>query len=242
MTAREASNAYRARSQRPREPDIQRLLALRHPDPHSILGRHPLADGVVVRAFPPDAEQITLHADEGGSWLWLAPIPAGLFEVHVPNRAEVFPYRLEVRYRTGEVYTLRDPDAFLPSLGDLDLHLVGEGRHEDLYEKLGAHPLRVGEVAGVSFAVWAPARTASASSVISLLGRAPAHDAEPRVVRHFGSSSFQISDPALSTSTRFGRAKAVSSRPILSPSRWSSRRRPPRSYIGPVITGTMRIG
>jgi 1,4-alpha-glucan branching enzyme len=37
-------------------------------------------------------------------------------------------------------------------LGDLDLHLVGEGRHERLYERLGAHV----EDDGVRFAVWAP--------------------------------------------------------------------------------------
>ena len=37
-------------------------------------------------------------------------------------------------------------------LGDIDLHLAGEGRHEQLYEKLGAHVLD----GGVAFAVWAP--------------------------------------------------------------------------------------
>ncbi len=37
-------------------------------------------------------------------------------------------------------------------LGDLDLHLVGEGRHERIYERLGAHVL----ADGVAFAVWAP--------------------------------------------------------------------------------------
>jgi 1,4-alpha-glucan branching enzyme len=37
-------------------------------------------------------------------------------------------------------------------LGELDLHLVGEGRHERLYERLGAHV----DDEGVRFAVWAP--------------------------------------------------------------------------------------
>ena len=39
-----------------------------------------------------------------------------------------------------------------PRLGELDLHLAGEGRHETLYEKLGAHV----QDDGVAFAVWAP--------------------------------------------------------------------------------------
>ncbi|MBA2460176.1 MAG: 1,4-alpha-glucan branching protein GlgB [Actinobacteria bacterium] len=44
-------------------------------------------------------------------------------------------------------------------LGELDLHLAGEGRHERIYEQLGAHIVD----GGVSFAVWAPnARKVSA--------------------------------------------------------------------------------
>jgi len=46
------------------------------------------------------------------------------------------------------------------SLRDLDLHLMGEGRHERLYEKLGAHVTEE----GVAFAVWAP--NATGASVV----------------------------------------------------------------------------
>ena len=46
------------------------------------------------------------------------------------------------------------------SLGELDLHLAGEGRHERIYERLGAHVTEE----GVSFAVWAP--NARAVSVV----------------------------------------------------------------------------
>ena len=41
-------------------------------------------------------------------------------------------------------------------LTDFDLHLLGEGRHLQIYERLGAHPLTVEGIAGVNFAVWAP--------------------------------------------------------------------------------------
>ena len=41
-------------------------------------------------------------------------------------------------------------------LGEIDLHLFGEGRHEEIYKKLGAHVTKVGRTKGVSFAVWAP--------------------------------------------------------------------------------------
>ncbi|MDB5101523.1 MAG: glycogen branching enzyme [Cyanobacteria bacterium RYN_339] len=43
-----------------------------------------------------------------------------------------------------------------PFLGELDLHLLSEGRHYRTYEKLGAHPTVRDGVAGTHFAVWAP--------------------------------------------------------------------------------------
>ncbi|HKY42373.1 MAG TPA: 1,4-alpha-glucan branching protein GlgB [Pyrinomonadaceae bacterium] len=53
---------------------------------------------------------------------------------------------------------------FPPALGDIDLHLFGEGRHEEIYKKLGAHVTKVGRTKGVAFAVWAP--QASGVSVV----------------------------------------------------------------------------
>ncbi len=45
---------------------------------------------------------------------------------------------------------------FPPLLGEIDLHLFGEGRHEEIYKKLGAHVTKIGRTKGVAFAVWAP--------------------------------------------------------------------------------------
>ncbi|MCU1499660.1 MAG: 1,4-alpha-glucan branching enzyme [Acidimicrobiales bacterium] len=42
-------------------------------------------------------------------------------------------------------------------VGELDLHLLTEGRHLDLHHHLGAHPRTVDGIEGVAFAVWAPA-------------------------------------------------------------------------------------
>ncbi|MEJ2646202.1 MAG: 1,4-alpha-glucan branching protein GlgB, partial [Gammaproteobacteria bacterium] len=41
-------------------------------------------------------------------------------------------------------------------LTDQDIYLFREGSHFRLYDKLGAHPLKLGGVEGVLFAVWAP--------------------------------------------------------------------------------------
>jgi 1,4-alpha-glucan branching enzyme len=53
--------------------------------------------------------------------------------------------------------TIKDPHTFSPTLGELDLYLAGEGRHEELYERLGAHVVEHEGVRGTAFAVWAPA-------------------------------------------------------------------------------------
>ncbi|HET6752981.1 MAG TPA: 1,4-alpha-glucan branching protein GlgB [Jiangellaceae bacterium] len=41
-------------------------------------------------------------------------------------------------------------------LGEIDLHLISEGRHEQLWDVLGAHVRTSNDVTGTSFAVWAP--------------------------------------------------------------------------------------
>ncbi len=48
------------------------------------------------------------------------------------------------------------PSQEMTLLSDFDLHLFNEGRHYRLYEKLGAHPVKVAGVTGTYFAVWAP--------------------------------------------------------------------------------------
>src|SRR5439155_14991997 len=80
----------------------------------------------------------------------------GLFEGVVRPATLPLRYKLEVGYPGGHTIELEDPYAFLPTLGELDLHLAGEGRHEELYEKLGAHVREVDGVTGIAFAVWAP--------------------------------------------------------------------------------------
>src|SRR5205823_3183178 len=116
--------------------DLERLLALRHSDPHSILGAHPTAEGLVVRAFRPAAERVDLLLDGGPPKPMARRHEDGLFEALVPDQRDVTPYNLQVTYPGGKVYTVRSPYSFLPTLGDLDLHLWAEGKHERAYEKL----------------------------------------------------------------------------------------------------------
>ena len=72
---------------------------------------------------------------------------------------------------------------FAPTLGELDLHLFGEGRHELIYQKLGAHAITHEGVKGVSFAVWAPA-----AKQVSVVGNFNAWDGTQHPMRRLGDS------------------------------------------------------
>src|SRR5439155_13376104 len=122
------------------ERELELILQRDHPNPHHVLGAHPVDGGVVVRTYRPDALAVRVVPDEGEAVELGRIHPRGLFEGTVRDAEAPFCYRLEVDYPRGKTFMLDDPYRFLPTLGDLDLHLAGEGRHEELYARLGAHP------------------------------------------------------------------------------------------------------
>jgi len=125
----------------------------RHSDPFHYLGRHIEGRTPVVRAFLPDASEVAAVDDEGHVSHLTRLHEAGLFAG--PLASETPHYRLRARYGDTLV-ELEDPYRFPPILSDLDLHLLGEGKHLRLYDKLGAHPMEMEGVQGVGFAVFAP--------------------------------------------------------------------------------------
>src|SRR5581483_1437251 len=139
--------------------EIERIVAGHHHDPHSVLGAHPGPDGVVIRALRPLATSVTAVLDDGRR----VPLPhlhQGVFTATLPEE-KVPGYRLAVTYPGSDAeLVIDDPYRFLPTLGEFDLHLIGEGRHEELWRVLGAHVREVGPAddaaIGTAFAVWAP--------------------------------------------------------------------------------------
>ncbi|WP_373466079.1 1,4-alpha-glucan branching enzyme [Streptomyces sp. V3I8] len=134
--------------------DRERLLSGTHHDPHALLGAHPVPDGVVVRALRPFAESVAVSLPDGLRMV-LDSEGDGLFSGVLPLDS-VPEYTLLVRYAGGVELEVEDPYRFLPALGELDLHLVREGRHEQLWRALGAEPMEHQGVAGTRFTVWAP--------------------------------------------------------------------------------------
>lgn len=132
--------------------DRERLLGGGHHDPHSLLGAHPVPGGIAVRVLRPYAQSVTVLAK--GLRAELHDDGQGFFSGLLPLRA-VPAYSLLLTYDNDET-EVHDPYRFLPTLGELDLHLIGEGRHEELWKALGARPMTVQGVTGTRFTVWAP--------------------------------------------------------------------------------------
>jgi 1,4-alpha-glucan branching enzyme len=136
--------------------EIDRVVAGQHHDPHSVLGAHPGPDGVTVRVLRPLARSVTLVLDDGRR-VPMTHLHQGVFTVTLADE-KVPDYRLATSYsgaHEGEILA-DDPYRYLPTLGEFDLHLIAEGRHEELWRVLGAHVREFGQAAGTAFAVWAP--------------------------------------------------------------------------------------
>ncbi|MET8872694.1 1,4-alpha-glucan branching protein GlgB [Nocardia sp. NPDC004604] len=137
--------------------DLMLLAAGTHTDPHTVLGAHPHPDGTVIRVLRPHAD--TVFARVGGVDHPLKSLGHGVFAGVVPH-PDLMDYRIVTNCQGGQTIISADGYRFLPTVGELDLHLLGEGRHERLWNVLGAHPRHYttpdGEVDGTSFAVWAP--------------------------------------------------------------------------------------
>jgi len=166
---------------------IKSLLAGDCRDPHSLLGAHPHVqegvEGLVVRAYYPESTAATLIRPDAPPLEMELQDQRGLHAVFLAGADFPLDYSLELSLPDGQVVQRVDPYRFAPTLGAVDLHLSGEGRHYRLYEKMGAHPRQIDGVDGTSFAVWAPnARR------VSVVGQFNGWDGRMHSMRCLGSS------------------------------------------------------
>ena len=144
---------------------IDAILSARNSDPFAVLGPQPVATPTgprwVIRFFDPHAYSASISGPGiPGNLEAQKRRSEGLFEVTLPEtyKDKPDPSKYKIRYQdpSGDTYERYDTYAFPYLLSDFDLYLMGEGRHYDAYEKLGAHITTVAGVKGVNFAVWAP--------------------------------------------------------------------------------------
>ncbi|HYP63022.1 MAG TPA: hypothetical protein VEQ16_04005, partial [Acidocella sp.] len=160
-----AASAADRQPARELEARINALVAGRSADPFGLLGPHPVPSGWAIRFFIPWAvEASIIFRNPAHSPAKIAGAvkvrQEGLFEATWPSEQTTAPqpasYKIQYHTQQGDTFDVFDPYAFPYLLTDFDLHLIGEGRHYDTYEKLGAHLHTVDGVAGTHFAVWAP--------------------------------------------------------------------------------------
>ncbi|MEA5456488.1 1,4-alpha-glucan branching protein GlgB [Sinomonas sp. JGH33] len=156
--------------------------------PHAVLGAHLAEDGsVTIRTVKHLATGAVVVTPEGrvpmrheAHGVWVVTLPA-TSDGGVPD------YRLEIEYGEGHVVEADDPYHYLPTVGELDLYLIGEGRHEELWKALGARVQRyhsvLGDVEGTAFTVWAPSAQA-----VQVKGDFNGWDGREHAMRSLGSS------------------------------------------------------
>jgi 1,4-alpha-glucan branching enzyme len=174
-------------------------------DPHGVLGAHRLPEGWAVRTLRPDAVAVVVVDQDGTRYEARQVFRGGVFEARLPQQPG--DYRIEVVYPNGagstDTYLVDDPYRWLPTLGQLDQHLLREGRHEKLWTVLGAHVRSYdtpgGRVDGVSFAVWAPNARG-----VKVTGDFDYWEARAYPMRSLGSSGvWEIFVPGAQVGTRY---------------------------------------
>ncbi len=147
----------------------------------------------MVRAFHPHAASVDCLLPSGEVHALTEVRAGGLFEAFIHSVAQKLNYRLRFRFPDGNEWERGDPYAYLPTLGDTDLHLFNEGNHLRLWEHLGAHVRTVDGTHGVSFAVWAPN-----AKRVSVIGDFCGWDGQAFPMRQMGSSGiFELFIPDL---------------------------------------------
>src|ERR1039458_285447 len=162
--------------------ELDALVRREHANPHSVLGAHPADGGVIVRVLRPAAAGVEVIPDQGARVALTQIHAGGIFEGLLEGAELPLHYRLKVDYGSGARFEIEDPYAFGPTLGDPGLPLIGEGRHEEIYERLGAHVLEHQGARGTAFAVWAPAARA-----VSIVGDFNSWDGRLNAMRTLGS-------------------------------------------------------
>jgi 1,4-alpha-glucan branching enzyme len=175
---------------------IDAVVTGRHSDPFGLLGPHAVDGGWAVRFFLPWADEARIAYETRPSEN--APArskvveavklrPEGFFEAVLAtgetSASTPGIYRIQIRSHYGEAFELYDPYAFPCVLTEFDLYLMGEGRHYDTYQKLGAHLITLAGVRGVQFAVWAPS-----ARRVSVVGDFNRWDGRVHAMRSRGSS------------------------------------------------------
>ena len=137
--------------------ELKSLAGAQHRSPHQLLGMHPLGNGkgLVVRTIQPGAQKVEIiptHEKQKPRFELKRIHDLGIFEGTTNGAKDVYAYDLAVTYPDGGSRQSRDPYSFLPTLGEMDVYLFGQGNELRIYDKLGSKLRTIDGVRGVSLA------------------------------------------------------------------------------------------
>ena len=125
--------------------------------PKHLLGNHDYGDGQVIMVYRPHAEKVCVVSPTGKNRDEMECLSDGVYGFYsAKKKYKGTKYRIETIYQDGTTVVTADAYAFNSQITDFDTYLFAEGKHYDVYEKFGAHPMTIDGVKGTYFAVWAP--------------------------------------------------------------------------------------
>ena len=125
--------------------------------PKHLLGNHVYGDGQVITVYRPYAEKVCVVSPTGKNREEMECLAEGFYGFYsAKKKYKGTKYRIETTYQDGTTVVTADAYAFDSQITEFDTYLFAEGKHYDVYEKFGAHPMTIDGVKGTYFAVWAP--------------------------------------------------------------------------------------
>ena len=134
------------------------LIAGKINAPKHLLGIHDYGEGQIITAYRPHAVNVQVTSHTGKKVHTLEKVTEeGLYAIFFPKKEyNGAKYRLVTTYEDGTTVTTADAYAFESQITDFDTYLFAEGKHYEIFNKFGAHPMTIDGVKGTYFAVWAP--------------------------------------------------------------------------------------
>lgn len=137
-------------------PAIEGIIYSEEDNPHEILGAHPAGTSLLIQTFWPGAKSVRIQPEKGDkSYKMELADEEGFFAALVPGKA-ISDYEYLIEYEDGSLKKVKDAYNFKPQITKEDTDKFNAGIHYNIYEKLGAHPMKIDGTEGVYFAVWAP--------------------------------------------------------------------------------------
>ena len=138
---------------------VSKLIHFEESHPFEILGPRILEeqDDFIINVYLPLAVKASLMMKGSRKKIEMERVnKEGVFQAKLIGYKKIPRYKIIWKSVNDELIEAEDPYAFKPVLGEIDLHLLGEGTHYKSFEKLGSKVTFINGVKGVQFVVWAP--------------------------------------------------------------------------------------